>query len=477
MTAREPSELFADAEVSALRVPPHSIEAECCVLGSLLLSNGLWDRLGDVVVAEDFYRHEHRLIFAAAAGLLAVNKPADVVTVFEQLQNLGKAADIGGLTYLTSLAQFVPSAGNLLRYAEIVRERAILRRLVAASDQISSLAFNCQGQTVDQILDTAEAAVCGIGLARTADANDWEDMATGVTRLLTKLESEAAGTSAPDFVPTGLTALDHRLDGGLRPGELVVIGARPSMGKSALGLSISLNVAQAGHAVGFMSMEMPTPQVQARAMAVVSHIHLSRLKRGERLRDLDWAGIASGAELLRKLPLFVSGRSALNINQLRSKARMLKRQHGLRVLVVDYLGLMAGLDPRQLRTYQLEDITKGLKGLAKELGITVLLLVQVSRKVEERVDQMPQLSDLRDSGAIEQDADVVLFVHRPHKANPMLGDEWRCYAKACVAKLRDGEPGYFDLHYTGEHTHFADWPADLPVPSNRMLVKRNGGDL
>jgi replicative DNA helicase len=227
--------------------------------------------------------------------------------------------------------------------------------------------------------------------------------------------------------------------------------------------------------VAVFSMEMPAPQLANRVMSMVSSIHLSRLKRAERLRDFDWPNITSGAEKMTRLPLRISDAGGLNINQIRARARALKRKHGLRLLVVDYLGLMDGLDPKQPRTYQLEDITKGLKRLAIELQMAVLLLVQLNRKVEERVDQMPVLSDLRDSGAIEQDADVVIFVHRPFKSKPDLGPEWKYYAKVSVAKLRDGEPGYIDLMYVGENTRFQDWPADTPVPTSHVRTK--GKDL
>lgn len=479
MTAREPPDHVLegppperDFAVAQLRIPPHSIQAESSVLGGLLQDNGAWDRVGDMLSEVDFYRYEHKLVFAAISALINASRPADVITVYEQLQRTGKADEVGGLPYLNSLAQYVLSASNIRRYAEIVRERSVLRRLVSTGDEIASAAFNIEGKSVEQLLDEAEQKVFAIRQNEAAAGEDWQGIDTLVVSMLDRIQAEADGTSKPDIIPTGLRDLDERLDGGMRPGEVIVIGARPSMGKSALGLTIGVNVARAGEPVGVLSMEMPATQVTNRAMSLVSAIHLSRLKRAERLRDFDWPAITTGVEKLRNLPLRINDLGGLNINNVRAKARALKRRHGLRVLVLDYLGLMDGLDPKQPRTYQLEDITKGLKRLAKELGIAILLLVQLSRKVEERVDQMPILSDLRDSGAIEQDADIVIFVHRAYKAKPDLGDEWKYYARVSVAKLRDGEPGYVDLMYVGENTHFMDWPEGTPVPTSNVRTNK-----
>ncbi|HWH73075.1 MAG TPA: replicative DNA helicase [Methylibium sp.] len=471
-----PDSVVRERAITQLRIPPHSIEAESSVLGGLLLSNAAWDRVGDLLTDADFYRYEHRLVYAAIGQLVNANKPADVMTVYDRLQAVGKAEEVGGLVYLNALAQYVPSASNIRRYAEIVRERSVLRRVIAACDEASTAAFNTQGRTVEAILDEASQSLLNLATEGTRRADDWKGLEELVPQFLDRVQAEADGTLKPDIIPTGLTALDERIDGGLRPGELVVIGARPSMGKSAMGLSIAVNVALRREPAGFISMEMPAQQVTNRAMSLVTHIHLSRLKRAERLRDFDWPALTEGVERVRNIPLAISDQSGLNINHIRAKARSLKRTKGLRVLVIDYLGLMDGLDPKQPRTYQLEDITKGLKRLAKELQCAVLLLVQLSRRVEERTDQMPILSDLRDSGAIEQDADIVVFIHRPHKANPTLGDEWRYYAKVSVAKVRDGDPGLVDLMYVGENTLFKDWPTDQEVPRSQVRT-RKGGDL
>lgn len=474
MNARTEMEAFMETEVAHLRIPPNSMEAEQAVLGALLLSNEGWDHVGDTVATEDFYRYENRLVFDAISALVNAGRPADVITVYEHLKGQAKADEVGGLAYLNSLAQYVPSAANLRRHAQLVRERSLQRKVISASDEMATLAFQ-QAMGADELMEHASTML--LKLTEGVVHDDWLSTDSAVIRFLDRVQEAADGTH-PDFTPTGLRALDDRLDGGMRPGELIVIGARPSMGKSALGLSIAAHVSvNEGKNVGIFSMEMPADQVTNRLMALQAGIHLTRLKRPERLRDFDWPLITQGVEILRQSRLYISDRSNLNINQLRALARGLQRRHGqLGCLVVDYLGLMSGTDPKAPRVYQLEEVTKGLKALAKELQTTVLLLCQVKRGVEERSDQMPMLSDLRDSGSIEQDADIVMFVHREYKAKPQLGDEWKYHARVSVAKSRDGEVGFFDLMYVGENTRFKDWPEDQPLPVSKVMTKR-GGDL
>jgi len=462
-----------DHQVAQLRVPPHSIEAESSVLGGLLLDNGAMDRVFDLLTDSDFYRYEHRLIYAAIAVLVNSCKPADVVSVYVHLENQGDGEKVGGLAYLNSLAQYVPSAASIRRYAEIVRERSILRQLVAASDQIATAAFNPQGKSVATILDDSEKAICGIAEQRTAP-DEWEGVDTGMVKLLDRIQEHADGTAQPDFTPTGLADLDERLDGGMRAGELIIIGARPGMGKSAMAVTIAKHVAlNEGLPVAVFTMEMPKRQLNTRLLAMRSRIHLSILRRPERLRDLHWEKLTAAIEDLRHAPIHINDEPGLNINQVRSKTRALRRRVGrIGLVVVDYLGLMAGLDPRQPRAYQLEEITKGLKSLAKELGCPVIALAQINRVVEGRADPMPQLSDLRDSGAIEQDADIVVFIHREIVVKPDLTDDWKYYAKGFVAKLRDGQPGFFDLMYVGENVRFDNWPPGMAIPTSKVRVSR-----
>lgn len=462
--------------IAELRTPPQSSETEASILGGLLLDNRTWDLIGDTLVASDFYRHEHRVIFAAISALINATKPADVVTVYERLDAAGTADQVGGLAYLNQLAQFVPTAASMRRYAETVREHAMRRTMIAAADEIAGLAFDREVPFAE-MYDRATSRVTQLFDGR-ATGDDWSNIDDSVVELLDRMQAQADGTARRDFIPTGLALLDERLDGGMRPGELIVIGARPGMGKSAFGLTVAVNVAHSERKpVGFLSMEMPRAQVINRMMSLVSHIHLSRIKRAERLREADWPSVNEGAEKLRQTPVYISDAGSLNINQVRGRARSLRRRRGaLACMVVDYLGLMAGTDPKMPRVYQLEEVTKGLKSLAKELAVPIILLCQVKRTVEERVDQMPILSDLRDSGSIEQDADVVIFVHREYKAKPNLTDEWRNHARVSVAKVRDGEPGSLDLMYVGENTRFMNWPTDQALPTSAVRLKK-GGDL
>ncbi len=464
---------FGEPGVASLRVPPHSPEAESAVLGALLLDPLAWDRIGDLLSAADFYRLEHQLTFGAISSLALASRPVDVVTVFEVLQAAGNEQRVGGMAYLHKLSQYIPSAANLRSYADIVRERAVLRRLISASDEIATMAFNPQGAGAADVLDKATGVLNSLLTVSATD--DWEASEQGVAALMDQISAQADGEAQPNYVATGLDELDELLNGGLREGHLVVVGGRPSMGKTALALSIGRAFAKAGHPVGMLSMEMPRAEVRERRMSMETQIHLSRIQRGERLRDYDWPSLTHGADELRAQPFYTSDQNALNINQVRAKARALKRRHGLRLLIVDYLGLMAGTDHRTPRAYQLEEITKGLKALAKELGITVLLLAQLGREVEKRPDQRPLLSDFRDSGSVEQDADVCMFVYRECKAKPGLPKEWDYLAELIVGKQRNGPPGKVEVMYVGENTLFKNWPEGQEKPESRVRVK--GGDL
>lgn len=458
-------------EVAQLRVPPQSIEAETSLLGGLLLENGRWDVVGDIVQEGDFYRYEHRLIFRSIAALMNACKPADTITVWEWLEGFNLGAEAGGLEYLNDLSQYVPSAANMRRYAEIVRERSILRKLVSVSDEIATLAFNPQGKKVPEILDEAQQRVFAIG-DQEAPRDEWVTAADGMVQHTQVLEERNDGNGLA--WATGLTDLDAVLEGGFRPGELIVLGARPSMGKTALAMSIGVIQAESVP-VGMLSMEMPQRDLNDRLTAILGRVTLSAVKR-PRKEGLQWDRVMEGIEKAKALQWFSSDKSGLTINAVRTKARQLKRRHGLSVLIVDYIGLMSGTDSKLSRVYQLEEISRGLKSLAKELDIAVLCLAQVNRKVEERADQSPSLADLRDSGAIEQDADVVMFLHRPVQSNPKLTGEWQHYAKLTVAKNRQGRSGVLvDLFYAGEQTRFSSWSGPRPVVQTVSSNTRSRG--
>lgn len=472
-----------DRQVAQLRTPPHSVEAESSVLGGLLLDASAWDRVGDLLTDSDFYGYAHKLIFAAIGALANASKPSDVVTVYDHLQGLGKANDVGGLPYLNSLAQYVPSAGNIRRYAQIVRERAILRRLISASDEIATAAFNPQGKDVPTILDEATQRVMGISPDATTD--DWVSMDTLVVEQLDRIQLLADnpdGERGLEFTPTGIANLDDMLDGGLRPGQFVVIGARPSMGKSAMADAIGLHIAlNEGKPVAKFSLEMQNYEGAQRAMAAIGRIPLQSLRRPTRLTDVDWPNVTTAVEKLRHAGFYSNDKAGLNINQIRSKARALHRKVGkLGLILVDYVQLIAGIDPRQNRNSQLEEASRGLKQLGKELGVPVVALAQVSRTVEKEgktwEQQIPRMSDLKDCGSLEQDADIILMLVRPKIAQPGLGSEWDYYACGELMKQRGGRTGRVHFQWEGKYTRYAAWPEDAEVPSSKVVTHR-GGDL
>ena len=465
MSARDHFDTAPD-DLAQLRVPPSDIRAEASVLGSLLQENGAFDRIGDLLTEADFYRHEHRLVFAAMAPMLLAGKPADVVTVFDRLGS--RAEEIGGLAFLNSLAYEVPSSSNIRRYAEIVREKSVLRQLVAAGDEIAASGFNPQIAS-EALIDAAQQRIMAIGEGASSSGDDWIEAADGMVEHSALLERRHSGEVTA--WPTGLTDLDEYLEGGLRPGELVIVGARPSMGKTALGMTIGVHMAQT-HPVAFLSMEMSHSEVRDRLTAMLGNVSMSAVKRPARGDGLNWNSVVNGIDRAKELRLRISDKGGLNINQVRTKARNAKRKGGLKVLVVDYIGLMTGLDAKANRNAQLGEISRGLKALAKELEICVLCLAQLNRAAEQRSEQMPQMSDLRDSGEIEQDADVILFIKRPIMASPDLGDEWKHYARLSVAKNRQGRCGVIDLAYIGEQTRFTGWSG--PAPTNRTDGKSAG---
>jgi replicative DNA helicase len=438
-----------------------ALEAENSLLGALLLDNAAWDRIGDLVKPEHFYSEQNRMIFAEVAKQLAAGKSCDVVTVASALGDRSSFAEIHGL------AEYMPSSASIRRYADMVLERSKSRQLMAVSGELSELARDHTTSISDRV-DRAQSQLAK--LIDDAPRDEWLGVHEAMASHTQVLEDRAEGNL--QVMGTGLSDLDEYLEGGLRPGELVIVGARPSMGKTALGLTIGVHMA-AQYGVGLLSMEMSHGEVNDRLTAMLGSVSLSSVKRPNKGEGLKWDRVLEGVDRAKTLNLNTSDQGGLNINQVRSKARNLKRLHGLDVLIVDYIGLMTGLDARANRTEQLGEISRGLKNLAKELGICVLCLAQLNRKSEERPDQMPMMSDLRDSGAIEQDADVIVFIKRPIMANPELGDEWNHYAKLSVAKNRQGRCGFLNLSYIGDQTKFSGWAGEPPRKDRTSF--RGGG--
>jgi replicative DNA helicase len=453
---RDSSPATKDDEVSRLRVPPHSVEAEQSVLGGLLLDNLAWDRAAELLNESDFYRYEHRLIFSAMAGLVTHSKPADVITVFEQLQSLGKAEDSGGLAYLNALAQSVPSAANMRRYAEIVRERAILRKLIAASDDIATSAFNREGRAVPQILDEAESKILKIGEEGSRQRQGFQGIDSLVVALLDRV-NELAENGAEDVtgVRTGYYELDS-MTAGLQKGDLVVLAARPSMGKTAFALNIAEHVAVKEELpVVVFSMEMGASQLALRMVGSLGRINQQHLRTGK-LQDDEWGRLAEAVERLGKVHMFIDETAGLTSAELRARARRMARQFGgtLGLIVVDYLQLMSGSGgDGENRATELGEISRGLKALAKELQCPVIALSQLNRSVETRTDKRPMMSDLRESGAIEQDADIIMFIYRDDYYTKDASKE-PGVAEIIIAKQRNGPVGTVKLAFLKPLTKF-----------------------
>lgn len=443
-----------DPQAAQLRVPPHSIEAESSVLGGLLLDNHAWDRVGDLLLDSDFYRYEHRLIYAGIAHLVNANKPADVITVYEHLQSLGKAEEIGGLSYLNSLAQYVPSASNIRRYAEIVRERAILRKLITASDEIATSAFNPQGRPVDKVLDEAEQKIFHIGEEGARMKRGFQAMDTLVVDLLDRVQEMADNPNDITGVPTGFIDLD-RMTSGLQAGDMVVLAARPSMGKTALAVNIAEHVAlNEGLPVAIFSMEMGAAQLAVRIVGSIGRIDQGHLRTGK-LTDEEWPRLTEAIERLRNVSLHIDETPGLTPSELRANARRLARQCGkLGLIVVDYLQLMSGSasSEGENRATELGEISRGLKMLAKELQCPVIALSQLNRSVESRTDKRPMMSDLRESGAIEQDADIIMFIYRDDYYNKDSKEP--NVAEIIIGKQRNGPTGTVKLFFQKSQTRF-----------------------
>lgn len=443
-----------DRQIAQLRIPPHSIEGESSVLGGLLLDNAAWDRVGDVLLDTDFYRYEHRLIYASIGSLINGSKPADVITVYEHLQSQGKAEEIGGLAYLNALAQYVPSASNIRRYAEIVRDRSILRKLVTACDEIATNAFSTNGRAVSEIVDESEQKIFKIGEQGKRNSQGFQSMDTLVVKLLDRVQEMADNPNDVTGVPTGFYDLD-RMTAGLQAGDLIILAARPSMGKTALAINIAEHVAlKEGLPVAVFSMEMGAAQLAVRIVGSIGRIDQGHLRTGK-LTDEEWPRLSEAIEKLRTISLHIDESAGLNSSELRANARRLSRQCGqLGLIVVDYLQLMSGTSSDgDNRATELGEISRGLKMLARELKCPVIALSQLNRSVEQRPDKRPMMSDLRESGAIEQDADIIMFIYRDEYYTKDACKE-PGVAEVIIAKQRNGPTGTVKLAFLRQITKF-----------------------
>jgi replicative DNA helicase len=443
-----------DPALAQLRVPPHSLEAEQSVLGGLLLDNAAWDRIGDMIVDMDFYRDEHRRIYRQIVKLLEKGKPADAVTVAEALDSAGESEHTGGLVYLGELANNTPSAANIRRYAEIVRERAILRQLIAVADEIAGNALNPLGRDAKTLLDEAEAKIFEIAEKGARTSEGFVHINPLLAQVVERIQELHDRDNPSDItgVPTGFADLDQKMS-GMQAGDLIVVAGRPSMGKTAFALNIAEYVAShAGLPVGVFSMEMGGAQLAMRMLASSGRLDSHRVRTG-RLNDEEWDKLAFALGQLHEAPLYIDESGGLNPVDLRARARRLHRQCGkLGLIVIDYIQLMASSRQNENRATEVSEISRSIKALAKELSVPIIALSQLSRKVEERTDKRPMMSDLRESGAIEQDADVILMLYRDEYYKPESQDKG--IAEVIVGKQRNGPTGTLRLAFLGEYTRF-----------------------
>ncbi|MFS2003996.1 replicative DNA helicase [Duganella sp. CT11-25] len=453
----------SDPQLDSLRVPPHSIEAEQSVIGGLLRDNAAFDRIADMMNPDDFYRYDHRIIFEQIVKMINGSKPADVITVFENLTQMGKADDVGGLAYLNAMAQNTPSAANIRRYAEIVRDRSILRQLITVADEISGQAFTPQGKEVKQMLDEAESKIFAIAEQGARGAAGWLPVQPLLTQVVERIDElySREGQSEITGVPTGWIDLD-RMTSGLQAGDMVVVAGRPSMGKTAFSMNIAENVAvEEGLPVAVFSMEMGGVQLAMRMLGSVGQLDQHRLRTGK-LNDEDWPRLTHAIQKMNDAQVYIDETPALNPIEMRARARRLSRQCGkLGLIVVDYLQLMQGSQQGDNRAAEISEISRSLKGLAKELQCPVIALSQLNRSLEQRPNKRPVMSDLRESGAIEQDADVIIFLYRDEVYNPDSPDKGT--AEIIIGKQRNGPIGSVRLTWIGQYTKFGNYTGNLAL--------------
>jgi replicative DNA helicase len=459
----------ADSQLLALKVPPHSVEAEQSLLGALLLDNQAFDRVADLVAGEDFYRDDHRRIWRHIARLIEAARPADVVTVAESIEHSEDKDKAGGPAYLAALAQNTPSALNIRRYAELVRERAVQRRLAQVATEIAETALSPSGKDVGQLLDEAESKIFQIAESGARKDQGLIGISPVLAKVFERIDHLHSQDNPSDItgVPTGFVDLD-RMTAGLQPGDLVIVAGRPSMGKTAFALNIAEHVAlhpSVAMPVAVFSMEMSSSQLAMRMLSSMSKVDQTRLRTG-RLNDEEWSRLTDEIGRLNEAKIHVDETAALNALELRARARRMKREYGkLGLVVVDYLQLMSSTSHGENRATEISEISRSLKALAKELDVPVVALSQLSRAVEQRNDRRPLMSDLRESGAIEQDADVILFIYREEVYAPDK-EEAKGRAEVIIGKQRNGPIGNVHLTFLGRFTRFANaidgggqWPS------------------
>lgn len=442
-----------DSRIEQLRVPPHSTEAEQAVLGGLMLAPEAYDRINDKLTANDFYRRDHQLIYRAIAELAERSRPFDAVTLGEWFESQGQMDLVAGGAYLVELASTTPSAANITAYAEIVRDKAVMRQLIEVGTDIVNDAFQPEGKESDEMLAIAEQKVFAIAEQGARGRTDFVAMNDALKDAfeVLRIRSESGGTVTG--LPTGYTEFDM-MTAGLQPTDLVILAARPAMGKTTFALNIAEYAAiKSKKAVAVFSMEMSAGQLAMRLISSVGRINATRLRTGS-LEDEDWSRVTSAIRILKdQAKVFIDDTPGLSPDVLRSKARRLKREHDLGLIVIDYLQLMSVPGNSENRATEISEISRSLKGLAKELNVPVLALSQLNRSLETRTDKRPVMADLRESGAIEQDADMIVFIYRDDYYNKETSPD-KGLAEIIIGKQRSGPTGSCKLRFFGEYTRF-----------------------
>ncbi len=438
--------------------PPSSNQAEHALLGGLMLDNSSWDRIADLVGASDFFRPDHRLIFDAIQALAERSQPADPVTLGEHLASRSELGNAGGTAYLAELVTDTPSAANVAFYARIIRERALLRRLIEVGNEIAASAYQPEGRLIAELVDEAERRVFEIAERGQRRGSGFIRLKDVLNSTIDRLDMLHQSQGAVTGLPTGFTRLDE-YTAGLQPGDLIIVAGRPSMGKTSLALNIAENAALgSGKSAAVFSMEMSVEQLAMRMVSSLGRVDQAHLRNG-RFGDDDWPRINGAIQQMAEAPIYIDDTPSMTPTEVRARARRLQRERGLDLIVVDYLQLMRVAGTAENRATEISEISRSLKGLARELRVPVIALSQLNRSVESRADKKPVMSDLRESGAIEQDADLILFIYRDEVYNH--DSQRKGIADISIAKQRNGPTGEFPLTFLGKFTKFENYAPEI----------------
>jgi replicative DNA helicase len=439
-------------DLSPLKVPPHSIEAERSVLGGLMLDDNAWDNISGALAAEDFYRSDHRIIYRVMADLVERNNPLDIITISEALEGIGELENVGGLAYISDLASSTPTASNIHAYAQIVRERSTVRSLISVAHEIADSGFNPDGRNSATLIDEAESKVFKISDDRPSNGGP-ESVRPLLTRAVERIDVLFQTKGALTGISSGFRDIDE-MTSGLQPADLIIVAGRPSMGKTAFMMNIAESAVISGESpVLVFSMEMPSDSLVLRMLSSLGRIDQTKIRTGQ-LGDDDWPRLTSAVTLLNDKPLFIDDTPALSPNEIRSRARRVAREHGkLGVILLDYIQLMQVSGTSENRAGEISEISRSLKSIAKEFDCPVIAGSQLNRSLEQRPDKRPIMSDLRESGAIEQDADVIMAIYRDEVYHE---DAEKGIAEIIILKQRNGPIGRKKLAFVGQYTKFED---------------------